>query len=289
MDLGRVGVWSGALRSGPQGPLLDAAAELEDLGYGTIWFPGGQHADLADHVTALLERTRRAVIATGIVSIWTHPPEAIAAMHDRLAREYPERFLLGLGVSHEHAVSATGQTYERPYAKMVEYFDALDRAPTPVPVDQRILAALGPRMLHLAAERSLGTHPYFVPPEHTRLARVRVGPLKIVAPEQMVVLESDPQRARAIARLSAGRYLNAPNYTNNLVRLGFPPEEFREGGSDRVIDAIIAWGEPAALKDRIDAHFAAGANHVCVQVLTDPPGDLQASLHAWRQIAATLT
>lgn len=289
MDLGRVGVWSGALRSGPQGPLLDAAAELEDLGYSAIWFPGGQHVDLADHVTALLERTRRAVIATGIVNIWTHPPEAIAALHDRLSREYPERFLLGLGVSHEHVVSASGQTYERPYAKMVEYLDALDQAPTPVAVDQRMLAALGPRMLHLAAERSLGTHPYFVPPEHTRLARVRVGPNKIVAPEQMVVLEADPQRARAIARLSAGRYLNAPNYTNNLARLGFAPEEFRDGGSDRVIDAVIAWGEPAALKDRIDAHFAAGANHVCVQVLTDPPGDLQASLHAWRQIAATFT
>lgn len=286
IQLGRLGVWSGALRRGPRGPLLEAAAEIESLGFGAIWFPGGAPDDFAEHVTALLDSTRRTVIAPGIVNIWTHPADRIAVLHNQLRRAYPGRFLLGLGVSHEHAVVASGQTYARPLTRMRTYLDELDRATDPVPADERILAALGPRMLHLSAERSAGTHPYFVPPEHTRLARVRVGPSKIVAPEQMVVLETDPDRARAIARLSAARYLSLPNYTGNLERLGFSPDEFRDGGSDRVIDAIVAWGDVETIKKRLDAHFAAGADHVCVQVLTDPPSDLQASLAVWRQLAS---
>src|SRR5712692_5379682 len=242
MDLGLFGVWSGALRNGERAAVLDAAAELEELGYGTIWFPGGEHEGLAEHLSSILQRTRRVVVATGIVNIWTHPPQEIAAEHHALNQAHPGRFLLALGVSHHHVVERSGLHYERPLQKMIAYLDELDSAPTPVPIDERILAALGPRMLTLARDRSCGTHPYFVPPEHTRIARQTVGPNKVVAPEQIFVLETDPTRARAVARPSIDRYLHAPNYTNNLLRLGFAEDEFRNGGSDRLVDAIVAGG-----------------------------------------------
>lgn len=286
MQLGTIGVWSGVLRNGERAAVLEAAAELEELGYGTIWFPAGPPDGLADHIQAILDHTHRAVVATGIVNIWTHPPEAIAAQHHALTQAHPGRFLLGLGVSHEPIVTGAGQTYAQPYRKMIAYLDALDASPTPVPLDERILAALGPRMLHLAAERSLGSHPYFVPPEHTRFARQVVGPNKIVAPEQMVVVESDPDRARKIARLSAGRYLSMPNYTNNLLRYGFSADDIAAGGTDRLIDAIVAWGTAEQVMARVREHHAAGADHVCIQPLTEPPQDLGQSMSAWRQLAA---
>ena len=285
MDLGTIGVWSSALRNGERSAVLDAAAELEELGYGTIWFPGGAHEGLADHIMAILGRTRRVVVATGIVSIWTHPAAAIAAQHHAITQAHPERFLLGLGISHPHVVAPTGVKYERPLARMIEYLDALDSAPTPVPIDERILASLGPRSLRLARDRSCGTHPYFVPVEHTRIARETVGPGKIVAPEQMVVLETDASRARAIARPQIDRYLHAPNYTNNLLRLGFAEADFADGGSDKLVDAIVAWGDPARITQRVREHHAAGADHVCIQVLTEPPADLNAAMAGWRQLA----
>jgi probable F420-dependent oxidoreductase len=286
MDLGLFGVWSGLLRNGERGAMLAAAAELEALGYGTIWFPGGQRQGLAEHISSLLEHTRRVVVATGIVNIWTHPAAEIAAEHHAITQAYPGRFLLGLGVSHQRVVEASGLRYERPLEKMIAYLDELDAAPTPVPVEERILAALGPRMLQLARDRSCGTHPYFVPTEHTRIARQAVGPNKVVAPEQMVVLEADPARARAIARPSIDRYLNAPNYTNNLLRLGFSADDFAEGGSDRLVDAIVAWGTPEQIIERVREHHRAGADHVCIQVLTEPPSDLPAAMTGWRQLAA---
>ncbi len=286
MDLGLFGVWSGALRNGERAAVLDAAAELEELGYGTIWFPGGQHEGLAEHISSILQRTRRVVVATGIVNIWTHPAAEIAAEHHALTRAHPGRFLLGLGVSHQHVVERSGLRYQRPLQKMIAYLDELDAAPTPVPIDERILAALGPRMLTLARDRSCGTHPYFVPPEHTRVARQMVGSNKVVAPEHMVVLEADPTRARAIARPSIDRYLHAPNYTNNLLRLGFAEDDFRNGGSDRLVDAIVAWGTPEQIIKRVKEHHAAGADHVCIQVLTETPQDLPTAMAGWRQLAA---
>ncbi len=289
MDLGSIGVWSGALRNGERGAVLDAAAELEDLGYGTIWFPGGQHEGLAEHISSILQRTRRVVVATGIVNIWTHPAAEIAAEHHAITQEHPGRFLLGLGVSHQTVVERSGLRYERPLQKMIAYLDELDSAPTPVPIDERILAALGPRMLEVAGQRSCGTHPYFVPPEHTRIARQALGPQKVVAPEHMVVLETDPARARAIARPSIDRYLHAPNYTNNLLRLGFSASDFLNGGSDRVVDAIVAWGDPQTIMRRVKEHHAAGADHVCIQVLTETPQDLPTAMNGWRQLAATFT
>jgi probable F420-dependent oxidoreductase len=288
MELGSIGVWSGALRqANPQ--TLEAAAELEELGYGAIWMPGGQHAGLADHLQHLLKATRRAVIATGIVSIWTHPAAETAAMHAALSRAYPGRFLLGIGISHPHVVQGAGITYQKPLQKLRGYLDELDAAPTPVPVDERILASLGPRSLQLARERSLGTHPYFMPVEHTRIARQALGPGKMVAPEQMVVVERDPDRARAIARPAMDRYLHAPNYVNNLLRVGFTEDDIASGGSDRLVDALIAWGDPGKIMQRIREHHAAGADHVCVQILTETPGDLQAALAGWRQLAPALS
>ena len=285
MDLGRFGVWSGALRTGDRQAILDAAAELEELGYGTIWFPGGRHEGLADHIMALLGRTRRAVVATGIVNIWTHPASEIAAEHHAITQAHPGRFLLGLGVSHQRIVEGSGLAYVRPLQKLRSHLDELDAAPTPVPIDERILAALGPRALKLAGERSCGTHPYFVPPAHARIARQALGPNKVVAPEQMVLLETDPDHARAIARPSIDRYLHSPNYTNNLLRLGFSEQDFADGGSDRLVDAIVAWGDPRTIMQRIREHHAAGADHVCIQVLSETPGDLAAAMDGWRRLA----
>ncbi len=286
MDLGVFGVWSGALRNNERAAVLEATAELEELGYGTIWFPGGQHEGLAEHISSILQRTRRVVVATGIVSIWTHPAAEIAAEHHAITQAYPGRFLLGLGVSHRHVVDRAGLHYQRPLQKMIAYLDELDSAPTPVPIEERILAALGPRMLALARDRSCGTHPYFVPPEHTRIARQTIGPNKVVAPEHMVVLEADPTRARAIAWPSIDRYLHAPNYTNNLLRLGFTADDFANGGSDRLVDAIVAWGTPEQIIQRVKEHHAAGAEHVCIQVLTETPQDLPTAMAGWRQLAA---
>lgn len=276
------------MRNGERQAVVEASAELEELGYATIWFPGGQHAGLAELIQAILQGTRRAVVASGIINIWTHPAAEVAAERHAICQAYPGRFLLGLGVSHQRAVEASGITYQRPLQKMRAYLDELDAAPAPVPIDQRILAALRPRALELARDRSLGTHPYFVPLEHTRIARQAVGPGKLVAPEQMVVLETDAQRARAIARPSLDRYLHAPNYTNNLLRLGYSERDFADGGSDRLVDAIVAWGSPAEVVRRVREHYAAGADHVCIQVLSEKPGDLAASMDGWRRLAPEL-
>jgi probable F420-dependent oxidoreductase len=288
MQLGSIGVWSGVFRQ-ERPEVVKAAAEIEDLGYGAIWMPGGQHAGLAEHLQNLLKATRRAVVATGIVSIWTHPAAETAAMHHALEGAYPDRFLLGIGISHQRSVEGAGIAYEKPLGKLREYLDELDAAPDPVPVDERILASLGPQSLKLARDRSLGTHPYFMPVEHTRISRQAVGAGKLVAPEQMVVLETNPDRARAIARASADRYLHAPNYVNNLLRLGFTEDDIANGGSERLIDAVICWGEPAKIAERVAAHHAAGADHVCIQVLTETHGDLDAAMAGWRQLAPALT
>lgn len=285
MDLGSVGVWSGAFRRNEWAEVADCVRELEELGYGTIWFPAGDHAGLAERVDALLGATRTIKVATGIVNIWTHPASAIAAEHDTLRRKYPGRFLLGLGISHPHVVQGAGIRYERPLQKMRSYLDELDAAPTPVPIEERILASLGPVSLKLARQRSLGTHPYFVPVEHTRIAREAVGADKVVAPEQMVVVEADAERARAIARPSMERYLNAPNYTNNLLRLGFSEQDFDDGGSDRMVDAIVAWGDPVRVMQRVRQQHAAGADHVCIQVLTQPAQDFHQAMDGWRKLA----
>ena len=288
MQLGSIGVWSGLLRRGERSAALAASTELEQLGYEALSMPGGERADVKDRILGMLGATKKVVVATGIVSIWTHPAHLIAAETHEIKQQYPGRYLLGVGISHEHAVTAAGITYEKPLRKLAAYLDELDAAPSPVPVDERILASLGPRSLRLARERSLGTHPYFMPVEHTRIAREAVGPDKMVATELMVVVEPDPARARAIARPTAQRYLNAANYANNLRRLGFTAEDLANGGSDRLIDAVIAHGDVSAIMARVREHHAAGADHVCIQVLTEAPDDLEAAMNGWRQLAPQL-
>ncbi|HEY2427601.1 MAG TPA: LLM class F420-dependent oxidoreductase [Acidimicrobiales bacterium] len=285
MDLGRVGVWSSQLRYGDPGSVATAAAELEALGYGAIWVPGGAGGDVLGDCGRLLDATERVVLAPGILNIWMHDPGEVADGHHRLTAAHPGRFLLGLGVSHALLIDRTG-TYARPLAKMREYLDALDGAHTPVPTGERILAALGPKMLELARDRSAGTHPYLVTPEHTATAREAVGPGKLVAPEQKVVLDTDAGRARAIAREALGIYLRLPNYTNNLLRTGFSEDDLAGGGSDRLIDGIVAWGDEAAIAARVRAHHDAGADHVCIQVLLADRAAMP--LDEWRRLGLAL-
>jgi probable F420-dependent oxidoreductase len=286
MDLGRIGIWSAALRRSELSAVVEAVSELDELGYSTLWFPGGDRADFTERMLAMLGASRRAIIAPGIVSVWTHPASEIATEHQAFKRAAPGRWLLGLGVSHAHAVQRSGLNYDKPIQKLRSYLDELDAASPPVPTDERIIAALGPVALKLAAERSLGTHPYFVPVEHSRVARETMGPGKLIATEQMVVLETDPDKARAMARKHMAMYLAAPNYVNNLLRMGYAQSEIDNGGSDRLVDDIVAWGDPASVLERVQAHHDAGADHVCIQVLTEDRGTL--ALDEWRQLAAAM-
>jgi probable F420-dependent oxidoreductase len=249
--------------------------------------PGGGTNEILDVAAELLDATSRLVFATGILNIWMHDPNDVAAEHAGLQRAHPGRFLLGLGVSHQAMVEANaGRRYERPRTVMIEFLDALDAATEPVPKDERVLAALGPRMLELARDRSGGAHPYLVPPEHTHLARLALGPGPLLAPELKVVLETDPAVAREIARAHLARYLNSPNYANNLLRLGFSEEEFADGGSDHLVDTLVAWGDLSAIRARFDAHRDAGADHVCVQVLASDMASFPRV--AWRELALAL-
>ncbi|MGH9135347.1 MAG: LLM class F420-dependent oxidoreductase [Ilumatobacteraceae bacterium] len=286
MELEPIGIWSGQLRRADPAAIADAAAELDELGYGTIWIPGGRGGDVFGDVARLLDATARATVATGILNVWMHSPEETASGHASLMADHPGRFLLGLGVSHEPAVTDSGQVYARPLTKMREYLDALDATSPPVPAGERMLAALGPRMLELARDRSAGAHPYLVAPEHTALAREMLGEGPLIAPEVMVVLDDDADRARAVARQHLSRYLGLPNYTNSFKRHGFTDDDLLEGGSDRLVDGLIAWGDLDAIAARIAEHHAAGADHVCVQVLQADAAALPRE--GWRQLAGAL-
>lgn len=283
INVGRVGVW--AVSRFMQGPAaIDAAAELDELGFGALWL-GGASGDLR-LVSDLLGATRRLVVATGIVSVWTEPASTTARAYAEVSSAYPDRLLLGIGASHKHVVErATEQRYERPYRKVASYLDELDAAQPPVPREARAVAALGPRMLALAGQRSRCAHPYLVTPEHTQQAREILGPEPLLAPEQTVVLESDPEKARALARQMLSFYFVAPNYTNNWLRLGFTPEDFAGTASDRLVDALVAWGDVEKVLARIDEHHQAGADHVCVQVL-GPTGEIP--LAGYRALAEAL-
>jgi probable F420-dependent oxidoreductase len=281
---GRVGVWSGELRYGDPAAVVEAAAELDALGFKTLWVPGGAGGDILGDVDRLLGATRKAVIATGIVNIWKHEPAELGAWWRGLTGERQARVMLGLGVSHEMLI---GADYSRPLAKMRAYLDGLDSEG--VPAERRCLAALGPKMLTLAAERSLGAHPYLTTPEHTALARERMGAGPLLAPEQGVILERDPDIARGIARQALALYMRLPNYVNNWRRLGFGEDDVT-GPSDRLCDALFAWGGMDRIAARVDAHIAAGADHVCLQVVRggQPGGDLGPFREAARALAAAL-
>ena len=282
------GVWSSALRNGDAGEIAAAAGELESLGYRAMWIPdiGG---DVFGAVENLLGATTTATIATGILNLWMHTAEETAAQHVTLTTTHGDRFLVGIGISHAMLIDAKIEAgaYRQPLANTRAFLDALDAAPVPLAVQDRALAALGPRMLELAATRTAGVHPYLVTPEHTHLAREAVGPDALVATEQGVVLETDPERARTIARANLANYFLLPNYTSNWKRLGFTDDEIAGSGSDRLIDALVAWGDEAAIAARIKEHRDAGASHVCIQVLTDTPRALP--MDQLRILAAAVT
>ena len=285
--LGGTGIWSSQLRYGDAGEAASLAAELEGLGYSALWVPdvGG---DLFTPLGNLLGATTTATIATGILNIWMHTPDEAAAGHARLVAEHGPRFLCGVGISHQPFIDHVKEagTYRKPVATMAAYLDGLDAAATPLAAEDRVIAALGPKMLELARTRSAGTHPYLVTPELTKAARVGIGPDGLVASEQGVVLETDPTTAREIARLHLKTYLGLPNYANNWRRQGFTDDDIAGGGSDRLVDALVVWGDEATIAARIEEHRAAGADHVCIQVLTADPREFPAE--QWRALAPAL-
>jgi probable F420-dependent oxidoreductase len=261
--LGRFGVWRGSAQVTPE-----LALRLERLGYGTLWLGSSPDGHLTQ-VDELLDATTSLTLATGIVNMWKDDAHTVAASFRRIEDRHPGRFLLGVGAGHREAT----QEYAKPYEVLARYVDVL-RADG-VPADSLVLAALGPRVLRLAAERAGGAHPYLVPPEHTRQAREILGPGPLLAPEQKVVLEADPQKARAIARPRVrSPYLGLVNYTSNLRRLGWGDEDLAGGGSDALIDALVAHGGGEQVAARLAEHFDAGADHVCVQLLPAPGADL---------------
>lgn len=290
MDIGRVGIWTTLLDRQPASVARSLAAELEELGYGAIWVGEAVRREPFVNSAILLGATRRVVVATGIANVWARDAQAMAAGQLSLAEAFDGRFLLGIGVSHQALVSRRGHSYERPYQAMVEYLDGMGSAvfdaPAPRERPPLILAALGPRMLRLSAERADGAHPYFVPVAHTEQARSLLGQGKLLCPEQAVVLDGDPQTARELARRHTSAYLRLPNYTRNLLRLGFDEADFTGGGSDRLVDALVAWGDVRRVAARINEHLDAGADHVAVQVLVgQESGAPQA---AWRDLAGEL-
>jgi probable F420-dependent oxidoreductase len=270
-SLGQVGIW----RTHQQGTA--GVDEIEALGFGALWL-GGSPAP-AD-ARPFLEHTDRLPVATGILNVWRHEAVDVAAAHGRLNDEFGGRFLLGIGIGHPEAT----REYRRPLATMGAFVDGLRSAERPVPRDELVLAALGPKMLDLAAERSLGAHPYLTPVEHTRVARERVGPGLLVAPELTVVVEPDAATGRELARAFAARYLTRRNYAANLLRHGFSEEDLADGGSDRLIDAIIPHGSAEQLADAVHAHLDAGADHVCLQ----PVGHGGVPLEDYRALASVL-
>jgi probable F420-dependent oxidoreductase len=291
MDLGRVGIWTFALDLQPVARAREVAAELEDLGYGAVWVPDAVGRDPLVHAALLLGGTDRIAIGTGIAQIYGRDPMTMTGGWKTISEAFPGRFVLGLGVSHQPMVEGLrGQTYGPPLTAMREYLERMDTAmyvaaePTDPP--RRVLAALGPRMLALAAERADGAHPYNVPPEHTARAREILGPEKLLAPEQAVLLETDPVEARRIARGHMAIYLDLPNYMNNLRRFGITDDDIADGGSDRLVDTLVAWGDVDAARARVQAHLDAGADHVAVQVLTPERGTLP--LVEWRKLAPAL-
>lgn len=291
MNLGPIGIWTNTLDAQPAAKAQEAARELERLGYAAIWFPESVRREALSNAGLLLAATGRIVVATGIANIYARDAMTMAAGQKTLAEAYPGRFLLGLGVSHQPNVEQVrGHTYGKPVATMRAYLEAMSKAPyqsvEPAEKPTTILAALGPNMLKLAAEQTSGAHPYFVPVEHTRQARKALGPNAMLAPEQAVVLETDADRARAIARGHTTHYLRLTNYVNNMRRLGYTEADVTGGGSDRLVDDIVAWGDLNTVTSRIRAHLDAGADHVCVQVITEDQRALP--MEEWTALAGQL-
>jgi len=272
--LGRFGIWRASAQATPE-----LAVDLERFGYGTLWLGGSPDGDLR-HAEELIEATSTLTLATSIVNMWKDDARTVAASFARIEANHPGRFLLGVGAGHPEAT----QEYANPYDTLVGYVDVL--LGSGVPADSLVLAALGPRVLRLAAERTAGAIPYLVTPEHTRQARAILGAGKVLAPEQKAVLETDPQRARAIGRPRVQRpYLGLVNYTSNLRRLGWSEEDLSDGGSDALIDALVAWGTGDEVAVKLNEHLEAGADHVAVQLLAASDDELT---DGYRNLAVAL-
>ncbi|MET0238003.1 MAG: TIGR03620 family F420-dependent LLM class oxidoreductase [Kibdelosporangium sp.] len=297
IGLGRVGVWTWAFDQHPWAVVRDALAEIEDLGYGTIWFGEAAGRDAPTQSALALSATRRIVVAPGIANIYRHDPATLAQAERALAEAFPGRFLLGLGVGARVLAEARGKQWGPPVGTMRAYLDAMDSArltgPPPATLPQRVLAALGPKMLRLSAERTSGAHPFFLPVEHTAYARQIVGPDALLAVHQTVVLQRDRAAARDTARASIAGWLEQIHVVAsrwNLVRelLGFDDSDLAGGGSDRLVDAMVAHGDLATVADRVKLQFEAGADHVCVSIATaDPVPAL--GLAELRELATALT
>lgn len=281
--IGKVGIWSLELRFGDKGESNEAAAELDELGYGALWIPGGIDSGAPVDVERLLAATRRTTIATGILNIWKHEPAELAAWFAGLPDADRARTLLGLGVSHGPII---GESWGKPLEVVRRFLDGLDAAG--MDMSRLCLAALGPKMVALSGERTAGAHPYLVTPEHTARARAILGPGKLLAPEQGVILAEDPAKARELALAALENYRMLPNYRNNWLRLGFTEEEINRG-DDRLIDALFAVGSVERAAGRVRAHLDAGADHVCVQVIAGARGGDFAMLRPqWRRLAEAL-
>ena len=285
-DLGPVGIWQGVLDGHPTGVVRDVVAELDEAGWPTMWIPETVSRDPFVSAAIMLEATTNMQVATGIASIWARDPMTTSNASLTLNEAYNGRFVLGLGVSHHTLTEwVRKHDYSKPLTKMREYLERMDASMfhgvKPEQPTMRLLAALGPKMLELSATAADGAHPYFVPVEHTEIARTIIGPDAYLATEQMVVLETDPSKAREIARSHMAVYLGLPNYANNLMRLGYTEEELTNA-DDRVVDAIVAWGTLDTVLDRVKAHHDAGAHHVCIQVLEADRAAVP--LDAWRAI-----
>jgi probable F420-dependent oxidoreductase len=287
MELGRIGIWSSLIRLASPPEAIAAAREIERMGLRAVWVPSGPPAQLK-HVSSLLESTQSLVLGTSILNIYSEPdPKEVAHEFWRLDSLYPERLLLGIGAGHPERVDLDSPgRYRAPLSAVSEYLDGLDAAEHPVPVAKRALAALGPKMLDLAARRSAGALPYLTIPRHTADARAQIGKGKLLAVEQMVIFENDPIQARGLARARLRNYLQRTNYRNSFLRQGFTEEDLAGDGTDRLIDSIVAWGDLATVLQRIEQHLVVGANHVAVQVLA--ADDKAFPLTAWRRLAASI-
>lgn len=279
-QLGRIGIWSMELRFGDPTGIAEAAAELDDLGFGAIWVPGGIGGDVAGDVNRLLAATKHATIATGIINIWKHEPAEIAGWWDGLSGDHRGRLLLGLGISHAPLI---GEGWDKPVARTRAWVEEL--LGLGVPAQNLCLAALGPKMVELSGKLTAGAHPYLVSPEHSRRARAILGSGPLLAPEQGVVLEADPERARELARGALTHYRQLPNYRNNWLRLGFTEDDCNEA-SDALIDGLFGWGSLDSIRERVQQHHDAGADHVCLQAITG--GGLDEARAAWRELAKLL-
>jgi probable F420-dependent oxidoreductase len=290
LDMKKIGIWTFDFDAQPASKVREAVAELDQLGYGAVWFGEALGRESLTQAALLLSASSHIVVATGITNIYGRDPVTAVNGQRALSEAYPERFIFGLGVSHVPLVERMrGHEYQSPIAKMSGYLDAMDKAPyqsVAPATTYRVLAALGPKMLELSAKRSNGAHSYNVTPEHTSSARRMMGAEPWLCVEQAVVIERDASKAREIARGFLKLYLGLPNYTNNFLRLGFTEADCQNGGSDRLIDAIVAWGDLDTVTQRVRAHLDAGASHVCVQALAKTPKTLP--MQEWRELAGAL-